>query len=268
MSEIKNCVTKDFEMEYFSFGKGPKNFVIIPGLSVQSVMGAKDAVEEGYKMIAGDFTTYVFDRRKILPETYSIHEMAEDTVLVLNQLGLKDIYLFGASQGGMISMDIAINHPDMVKKLVLGSTSSHVDTKQMGIIEKWIDYAEKGDKINLSLSFGEELYPKEMFEQYKDYFIETGKTFTESELKKFIILAEAVKDYDLSKRVKDIQCPTLVIGSYEDSVLDSDATMDIAQNLDFRPDFRLYMYKGYGHAAYDTAPDYRKRIYEFMINGG
>ena len=264
MSEIKKCVTKDFEMEYFTFGNGPKNFVIIPGLSVQSVMGAKDSIEEEYKIMTADFTTYVFDRRKSLPGKYSIHEMAEDTVLVMNQLGLSNIYLFGASQGGMISMDIAIHHPDLVKKLVLGSTSSHVNPKQMGIIEKWIDYAEKGDVINLSLNFGEVLYPKDVFEQYRDYFIENGKTFTESELKRFIILAEAIKDYDLSKQVKDIQCPTLVIGSYEDAVLDSDDTMEIAQNLDFRSDFRLFMYKGYGHAAYDTAPDYRKRIYEFM----
>ena len=55
-----------------------------------------------------------------------------------------------------------------------------------------------------------------------------------------------------------------LVERYEDAVLDSDDTMEIARNLDFRPDFRLFMYKGYGHAAYDTAPDYRKRIYEFM----
>ena len=33
----------------------------------------------------------------------------------------------------------------------------------------------------------------------------------------------------------------------------------------YRPDFRLYMYVGYGHAAYDTAPDYRDRIQRFLM---
>ena len=52
----------------------------------------------------------------------------------------------------------------------------------------------------------------------------------------------------------------LALGVYEDHVLDSDATMEIAENLDNREDFVLYMYTGFGHAAFDTAPDYRKRI--------
>lgn len=33
--------------------------------------------------------------------------------------------------------------------------------------------------------------------------------------------------------------------------------MEIAEKLDFRPDFRLYMYMGHGHADFDDAPDYR-----------
>ena len=56
----------------------------------------------------------------------------------------------------------------------------------------------------------------------------------------------------------------LALGVFEDSVLDSDATMEIAENLDYRADFRLYMYIGYGHAAFDTAPDYRERLLRFF----
>ena len=56
----------------------------------------------------------------------------------------------------------------------------------------------------------------------------------------------------------------MAVGVYEDSVLDSDATMEIAEKLDFRADFRLYMYIGFGHAAFDTAPDYRERLLRFF----
>ncbi len=48
------------------------------------------------------------------------------------------------------------------------------------------------------------------------------------------------------------------------SVLGADATMEIAQALDERKDFRLYMYTGYGRAAFDTAPDYRQRLAGFF----
>ena len=265
MVTVNTCKTQDFEMDYIKFGTGDKTFVIIPGLSVQSVMGAAEAVAEEYRVMDAEFTTYLLDRRKEVPDKYTVHDMAEDTVKVLQELGLKDIYMFGASQGGMIAMDIAINHPNMIKKLVLGSTSSRVHPKQLNIIEEWIGYAKAGDRQSLYLSFGEKLYPAETFEQYRDYFIETSKTVTDAELKKFIILAESIRDYDLRDRVKEIKCPTLAIGAYDDNVLDSDAIMEIAQNLDFRSDFKLFMYGKYGHAAYDTAPDYRDRIYKFMI---
>ncbi len=48
------------------------------------------------------------------------------------------------------------------------------------------------------------------------------------------------------------------------SVMGADASMEIAQALDERKDFRLYMYTGYGHAAFDTAPDYRQRLAGFF----
>ena len=65
-------------------------------------------------------------------------------------------------------------------------------------------------------------------------------------------------------RLDENQCPVLALGSFEDGVLDADATMEIAEKLDFRQDFRLYLYTGYGHAAFDTAPDYRRRILAFF----
>ncbi len=41
---IETVPTDRFTMEYFRFGAGERPLVILPGLSVQSVMGAADAV--------------------------------------------------------------------------------------------------------------------------------------------------------------------------------------------------------------------------------
>lgn len=87
---------------------------------------------------------------------------------------------------------------------------------------------------------------------------------TDRDLERFVILAEGTKGFDVVKELDRIRCPVLAIGVFEDSVLDSDATMEIAEKLDVRPDFRLYMYTGYGHAAFDTAPDYKERILRFF----
>ena len=126
MATIETVRTKEFSMDYIKFGHGPRNYVILPGLSVQSVMGAADAVIDAFSLAHEDFTLYLFDRRNELPAEYSIYDMAKDTAAAIKALGLNDIFLFGASQGGMIAMTIAIEYPELVKKLALGSTTSHV----------------------------------------------------------------------------------------------------------------------------------------------
>lgn len=262
--EIKTIHSANFSMDYFHFGHGEKTLVILPGLSVQSVMGAADAIAEAYRPIEDKFTVYVFDRRSDLPAAYSVREMARDTAEAFRALGLKQVCLFGASQGGMIALVLAIEYPELVGKMVLGSTSAHVQEAQYRVPEEWIRLAKAGDRAGLYLAFGREIYPSAVFEQYKDALLAAAGTVTDRDLERFVILAEGMKDFDVVKDLDRIQCPVLAIGVFEDGVLDSDATMEIAEKLDVNPNFRLFMYTGYGHAAFDTAPDYKQRILRFF----
>ena len=261
---IETVKTNRFSMDFFRFGNGNKTLVILPGLSVQSVMGAADAIAEAYRSLTDYYTIYDFDRRTDLPEAYSVRDMARDTAEAFQALGLKQVYLFGASQGGMIALVLAIEHPELVGKMVLGSSSAHVKEDQYSVIEGWISLAKAGDREGLYLAFGTEIYPPSVFEQVRDALIAAAETVTDSDLKRFIILAEGTKGFDVVSELDKIQCPVLALGVFEDSVLDSDATMEIAEKLDERSDFRLYIYTGYGHAAFDTAPDYRQRILRFF----
>lgn len=262
--QIETVRTERFSMNYFRFGRGGKTLVILPGLSIQSVMGAADAVAAAYQSLEDSYTIYVFDRRAELPSPYTVRDMARDTAEAFAALGLRKVCLFGASQGGMIALVLAIEHPELVGKMVLGSSSAHVQQAQYRVIEDWVRLAKAGDREGLYLAFGREIYPPEVFKQYRDTLIAAAATVTDAELSRFIILAEGIKDFNVSDELEKIRCPVLALGVYEDAVLDSDATMEIAEKLDDRPDFRLYLYVGYGHAAFDTAPDYRQRILSFF----
>ena len=262
--KIETVKTDDFEMDYFKFGTGKETMVIIPGLSVDGVMKYADAVAAAYAPMAEEYTIYVFERRKNLPEKYSVYDMAEDTASAMRKLGLKDIYLFGASQGGMISMIIAIEEPESVKKLVLGSTAASVeDAQYQKAVGEWVRFAKEGKKEELYLSFGEAVYPKEIFEQSRDALKEGAKAVTEEDLSRFVILAEAVRDFDVSDRLSRITCPVLVLGSKDDAVLGGEASERLFDAFKDRSDCELYMYEGYGHAAYDLAPDYKERMLNF-----
>ena len=264
---IETVHTPSFSMDYVRFGSGERTLVILPGLSVQSVMGAADAVEAAYRALESDYTIYLFDRRKELPPSYSVREMARDTAGALRALSLEDVCLFGASQGGMMAQVIAVEYPGLVRKMVLGSSSSHVREEQYRVIDGWVRLAKSGDRVGLYLDFGRKLYPPALCEQYRDALVKTAETVTDAELERFVILAEGIRGFDIRDELGRIRCPVLAIGDYADQVLDADATMEIAERLDRRPDFRLYLYAGYGHAAYDTAPDYLERIKRFFADG-
>ena len=263
---IETVDTDRFRMRFFRCGRGERTYVILPGLSVQGVMGAAEAIAEAYAFMEDEFTIYVFDRREDVPPVYTVEDMARDTAAAFRILGLKDICLFGASQGGMMAQVIAIEEPDLIERLVLGSTASHEPVQEFGALEKWIGLAEQRDRTGLYLEFGRQIFPPEVFEQQKEALAAAAETVTDEELDRFIIMANGVKGFDVTGRLDRISCPVLIMGVYEDAVLGSDATMEIAEKLDEQPGFRLFMYIGYGHAAYDTAPDYRQRIWKFLTD--
>lgn len=262
--KIEEIKTASFTMNYFKFGHGDKTLVIIPGLSVQSVMGSAELVAQAYASMTDEFTIYLFDRRSDLPRTYMVKDMAEDTSEAIAALGLGKVILFGTSQGGMIAMQIAIDHPEQISKLVLGSTSAKVEQKESQGIDRWIKLAGEGKAQELYLEFGEAVYPKAVYEQSKDIFIQMAQTVTSEDLERFVILAEGIEGFDIESDLNRITCPTFVIGSNDDRVLGGEASTRIFGLLGNQDESQIYMYDGYGHAAYDTAPDYRERMLKFL----
>ena len=55
---------------------------------------------------------------------YTLADMAEDTVGLLDALGIRRAHVCGASMGGMVAQQLAARHPERVKSLTLMMTSS------------------------------------------------------------------------------------------------------------------------------------------------
>ncbi len=264
MSLIDKVITDDIEMAYCRFGNGKRTLVILPGLSVQGVLSAAAAIEKHYEIFKKDFTVYLFERRSNLPPVYTIDNMAADTAKVIMALGLQNCCVFGASQGGMIAMTLAARYPSLVSRLAVGSTAARMDYQSAPVIKEWIALAKQNDAEGLYLAFGEKVYPPVMFQQYREALKQMAKTVTDTDLQRFITLAEGTEGFNITNKVEKIQCPVLAIGDTDDRVLGKEATLAIAELMKDKPDFTVYMYEGYGHGAYDTAPDFTQRIYTFF----
>ncbi len=264
---VQSVKTETWSMDYFSFGTGNRTMVILPGISIKSVMGFADAIAKQYEIFAEEYTVYVFDRRKPFPESYPVYEMAENTVTAMEILGLRDIDLFGASQGGMMALEIAIHHPSLVRKMILGSTTAYNPDNHFKAFEDWLTPAREKDGVGLYLAFGKALYPEAVFESYRDVLTETGKSVTDEEMERFLIMAKAAEGFDVRADLHKISCPVLVLYSVDDEVLGGTSSGDLIEALKGKDGCGSHAYEGYGHAVYDLAPDYQPRMYAFFVKG-
>ncbi|MCR5149646.1 MAG: alpha/beta hydrolase [Clostridiales bacterium] len=252
-------------MDFFRFGYGKRQLVILPGLSVQSVMLSADAIEKAYNSLTNDFTVFVFDRRSELPSNYSIDDMAQDTAQAIIAAGIDRACIFGASQGAMMAVKIAARYPQLAEKLVLASATDRITQADCETFETWIELAKAGKAERLYLSFGEAIYPPDVFDASRSLLIEDAGSVTGSDLRRFVILAGAAFDFDAAEELEDITCPALVIGDTKDRIFGENAAEAVYDRLKKNPGTQLHLYNGCGHALYDTAPDFKERILQFLI---
>lgn len=257
---IEKVKTDSFEMKYFKFGAGEKIAVILPGLSVKSITGSADSVASAYRSMHSDYTIYVFDRRAVCPEGYTMLDMADDTAEAMDIIGIKNACVFGVSQGGMIAQCIALSRPNLVRKLALCSTVSRITEENSRVIEDWLRLAELRDEEALNKSICESVYSDSFCEKYGRFITQMMSGANEDDVNRFIILAKSCRGFDISGEIERISCPVFVVGTKKDKIFSVNESLLIAE----KTNARLYVYDDYGHAVYDEAPDFLERLKDFF----
>ena len=84
--------------------------------------------EELLTLLTRHFQVIFFDNRGTglsdKPTTlYTIPMMADDAAGLLRHLRIRRAHVFGVSMGGMIAQELALRHPQLVQRLILGCTS-------------------------------------------------------------------------------------------------------------------------------------------------
>lgn len=250
----------DTYMNVIQFGSGDKNLVILSGVSLCGLEGKGEGVAAAYSQFTNDYTVYLFDRKKILPDGYQVADMAEDVYRVLNILEVEDAYVYGVSQGGMMALSLAANHPDMVKGLVVCSSQAHATDTLKQVASKWIDLAQAKDVVGLNRNFFEVVYSEEYLSAYAEYLPVLEQEGTPKDCERFVILAQACLDFDITDSLDQIQCPVLVLGDENDHTIGVEGTRELAELLNCSS----YIYDQYSHAVYDEAPDIQEKIYTFL----
>ncbi len=259
--DLLNIKTDDFEMEGFSFGAGEKPLVILPGLAAKSIAKSAGSVSAAYSLLAKSYKIYVLDRRLVVPEGFSVCEMAKDTADAMRSLKIEKAAVFGASLGGMIAQQLAVDFPESVGALALGSTTSRCNPTIRKTALAWRNAALNKDISGLISSFLDKLYSENTVRIAGEFIKQMNSDLSNDELSRFAAQADAITTFDVYDRLGKIKAPTIVIGVEGDKVVTGEASVEIAQAIDCE----LYMYgREYAHCVFDEAPDYKKRLMKFF----
>lgn len=260
-ASVRTVRTDFFEMEYVTFGAGSHPLVILPGLGIKSVAASAEGIAAAYAMFAEDYTVYLFERITDIPAGYTVEAMAADTAAAMDALGLSGADVFGVSLGGMIAQALALARPDLVARLVLGSTAARAVPSAAETVGEWTKLARAGDVDALTDRFAGLLYSESFCEQFGGALRAMHRDVTEEELARFSRLAQAGAGFDIYDRLGEIRMPALVLGAENDRIVTGAASVELAEALGAE----LYLYGGdYGHGVYDEAPDYKDRIWQFL----
>lgn len=224
------------------------------------------------------FKVVVFDNRGIgnsdrPEEPYTIKTMADDAVALMDHLNIDKSNILGISMGGMIAQEIAINYPDRLKKLILGST--YLGGQEMGEITKKMRIAlglesnfSKWDAKNVDIEkfMGEVASLSFNIERYKKIFIPLSEQYLKrTGLEGFSGQIAAASDCNTLDRLHLIKSQTLVITGTEDRVVPCLSSEIIADKI---PDSKLTKIEGGSHAMYLEMSDrFNSEVLDFLKNG-
>ena len=225
--EIINDICINYELE----GEG-KTIVFVHGLS-DSLTYWKVLSEN----LKNDYQTLIYDLRGHGESTdddknTTIDLYQEDLYQLLNALNIEDAVFIGLSLGGNVILDLAVNHPEMVKGLIVMSSFPEHDEKLKKIFNDFDNAIDQGfveffDTI-LPYTLTDDLLEehKELLENVKH---EAAKTANIEGIKKGI---NAGYGFNLTDKLNEINVPTLVIAGEEDNLTNLDIQEKIHDNIE------------------------------------
>jgi pimeloyl-ACP methyl ester carboxylesterase len=207
------------------------------GGSISSMASIIPYFSRQYKVIVTDSRAH--GKSIDTNDSLSFEMMADDEAALLDEMHIKDAYVIGWSDGGIIALALAMRHPGKVIKLA--STGANLWPDSTAIIPSlWKDEKQHYDSFHL-------------------------KIFTTAKEKndwKIFMLDWLQPNISLSALQK-IQCPSLIMSGDHD-VITLEHTVKIYQNI---PQAYLWILPNSGHATLNEHTDeFNKKVNEFFIN--
>lgn len=248
-----------YRIHYYEGGaKNPETVILLHGFggnAMLSWMQLMPPLAKKYHVIAPDLLASNF--LALNPRTYSIDAEVKLVLEMMDKLNISQADFVGLSVGGWISLIIALDQPDRVRKLILVE-SAGITTEIPELARLTLDDREKTKRF-MNLLF---YYPPPLPGFVLDELVRSSKLIKSKYEAVFMGFIDNSRPRLLDKRLGEIRQPTLILHGREDQVI----PLAIGERLHELIDgSQLIVLEKSGHGAvWDSPWQLKKAVLHFL----
>ncbi|MBA4394937.1 MAG: 3-oxoadipate enol-lactonase [Desulfobacca sp.] len=171
-------------------------------------------LEPHYQVLAYDMRGH--GASDVSEGAYTLEQLADDAVGLLDALHINRVHFVGLSIGGMIAQAMALNHPDRLRTLTLCSTSAYLPPPALPIVQERIETARKEGLQALVDSTLERWFTPAYGRQQAQTLESIRRQFLATSVAGYIGCNEAIGKLNFIEQLSTISLPTLIMVGAED----------------------------------------------------
>lgn len=200
------------DLHYETTGEGaPLLFIHGLGSSARDWEMQTPFFSKYYRVISFDLRGHGQSQKP--PGPYSMPLFAKDTAELIRLLGAAPVHVVGISLGGMIAFQLAVDHPELIKSLVIVNAGSEVVVRTMK--DRWNVFLRFAIVRLLGMrKMGEvlskRLFVKEGQASLREVFVER---WSENDPRAYADTFRAIVGWNITDRIHKIDLPTLILAA-------------------------------------------------------
>jgi 3-oxoadipate enol-lactonase len=147
---------------------------------------------------------------------YTLAQLADDAVAVMDALDIETAHWVGISMGGMIGQAVALNHAARLRSLVLCDTAAVVPPEAQNLWQQRIEKARGEGMAALADETLERWFTPPYLAEAPPDVRRIRDMILSTPVPGFIGCSEAIRRLDFLDRLADIRLPTLIIVGEQD----------------------------------------------------